>query len=654
MDVQLERLANSWNKRSRMPSNQSTSKPSAQLLVNLRRELAAHAPFTQMLNPHVEEFAACSRLAYFSPEELILEPASGAVSHLYWVQQGGVVAHKGLADTAGGFHYEAGDLFPVGAALGQRPVTATYRADGDTFCLMLPVEDMNRLATQSAAFADFLNRRVAQFLELSRRALQASFASQSLTEQSLEASLGSMPRKKPVTVGPDDSLQLALSLMHERRIGSILVTRDAGEPLGILTRHDVLGRVTLPQVSLDSPISKVMSAPVQGLTTEHTAQDAVLLMSRKGIRHVPVLEGGIVVSIISERDLFALQRLSLKQVSTRIRTAADLPALKECAANIRELTRQLMGQGVQARQLTELISHLNDLLAEHLVQQVAAKHGLDIGKACWLAFGSEGRGEQTISTDQDNGLIFACEPSELEASRQAWLEMAREVNLGLDACGYPLCKGQIMASNPACCLTQQEWLARFDHWMEQGAPEDLLNASIYFDLRPVAGASALAGQLREHITEKARSLPRFMKQLALNALTRRPPLSWRGSIDTHEREGKEVIDAKLQGTAIYVDAARIYALAHGIAETGTRARLLAAAQALKLEARESEAWVAGFEFLQAMRLRVQIDMAGRSEQATHANLIEVDALNDIDRRILREALGQAQKLQQRLELDYQR
>jgi CBS domain-containing protein len=232
--------------------------------------------------------------------------------------------------------------------------------------------------------------------------------------------------------------------------------------------------------------------------------------------------------------------------------------------------------------------------------------------------------------------------------------MAQEVNLGLDACGYPLCKGQIMASNPACCLTQQEWLERFDRWMEQGAPEDLLNASIYFDLRAVAGSSALAERLREHITEKARALPRFMKQLALNALTRRPPLSWRGSIDTHDRAGKAVIDAKLQGTAIYVDAARIYALAHGIAETGTRARLLAVAQALKVNPRESEAWVAGFEFLQALRLRVQIDAASRGDKDAPPNLIEVDALNEIDRRILREALGQAQKLQQRLELDYQR
>ncbi len=635
-------------------AHKAPSQPSTHLLANLRRELAAHAPFSQMQTAHVERFAAASRLAYFSPDEQILAPSSGAVGHLFWVQQGGVVAHKGLAETAGGFHYEAGDLFPVGAALGKRPVTATYRADGDTFCLILPVNAMNELAAVSAPFADFLNRRVAQFLELSRRAVQATYASQSLTEQSLEATLGALPRKQPLTVAPDVCLEAALSLMHERRVGSVLVANSSGHLLGILTRHDVLGRVTLPRVPLDAPIAQVMSSPVEGLTVDHTAQDAVLLMSRKGIRHVPVLEDGQLVSIVSERDLFALQRLSLKQVSTRIRAAGDLAALKICADNIRELTRQLMGQGVQARQLTELISHLNDLLAERLVQLAAAERGLDLGQACWLAFGSEGRSEQTIATDQDNGLVFECAPSETDAVRQKWLACAEQVNLGLDACGYPLCKGGIMASNPACCLSAAEWLSRFDHWMEHGAPEDLLNASIYFDLRAVAGHAPLAQALREHVTTVARELPRFIKQLALNALARRPPLSWRGAIETHAVSGVDTIDAKLQGTAIFVDAARIYALALGIPATNTRERLEAVAHALKVEPQESQAWITGFEFLQTLRLRAQIDTPSSGGITGQPNLIDVARLNDIDRRILREALVQAQRLQQRLELDYQR
>ncbi len=629
--------------------------PSPSLLANLRGELMRHAPFAQMQPEQVDRFIGAAQQVYFAPDETVLAPDSGVVEHLLYIRQGSVTGRRGLAEQAGGFQYEAGDLFPVGAVMGARAVTATYRAHEDTFCLMLPVADVQALARQSAPFADFLNRRVMQFLELSRRTLQAAYVSQTLAEQSLEGPLGSLPRKPPVCVAPQTPLAQALATMHERRIGSVLVADAAGAPLGILTRHDILGRVTLPQLPLATPIEAVMTAPLRTLTVADTAQDAALLMSRHGIRHVPILEGGRVVSIVSERDLFALQRLSLKQVSTAIRAAPDVAMLRQSAADIRRFARSLLGQGVRARQLTELISHLNDLLAERLVTLVAQRRGLDLARACWLAFGSEGRGEQTIATDQDNGLVF--DSDHPDRDRPAWLEFAREVNEGLDQCGYPLCKGNVMASNPECCLTPAEWLQRFGHWMEHGAPEDLLKASIYFDLRAIAGREELAAPLRDLLTQRAPQLPRFMKQLADNALTHRAPLNWRGAIDVKALGGREVIDLKLQGTAIFVDVARLYGLAHGAAVTGTRARLEAVGRALALEPQESEAWVGAFEFLQLLRLQVQLDADSReavSADYGNANLVDVGALNDIDRRMLKESLRIARRLQQRMELDYQR
>lgn len=621
----------------------------------LCQDMARHVPFSQMDAAHVARFIARAQPATYAVGEEILGPAWGPVEHLLYVCQGSVTGKNGLADAAGGFQYETGDLFPVGAALGHRPVTATYTADENTVCLRLPMAEMQALAQDSAPFADFLNRRIVQFLDVSRQAVQAHFASQTLSQQSLEAPLGTLPRKQPVAVGPQTLLAVALSLMHERRIGSVLVTNPQGLALGILTRHDVLGRVTLPQLPLSTPIERVMSAPLHTLTTLQTAHEAALLMSRQGIRHLPVTEDGRVVNIVSERDLFALQRLSLRHVSSALRAARDVETVCMLSGDIRRFARNLLAQGVQARQLTELISNLNDVLAAQLVDIIARDVGVDMGRACWLAFGSEGRSEQTISTDQDNGLVFMS--GDAQRDRPQWLAFARQVNEALDACGYPLCKGLVMASNPACCLSVEEWCSQFASWMEQGAPEDLLKASIYFDLRPVAGRLELATPLRALITERAAALPRFMKQLALNALRHRPPLNWRGAIDSHKIGGRDVIDLKLQGTAIFVDAARIYALAHGIAETGTRARLEAFADRVGLDHQESDAWVRGFEFLQSLRLTVQLDADSRESVVApdgNANLVDVGALNDIDRRVLREALRVARRLQQRMELDYQR
>jgi CBS domain-containing protein len=621
--------------------------PSSSLLANLRQELARYTPFSLMAVADLDFFLSHAEQLYFAPGEILFEPASGEVNRLFFIRRGAVSGKRGLADLEGGaFEYETGDLFPISAAIARRAVTATYEATQDTFVLALTVEAMQTLAQQSVPFADFLNRRVLKFLDLSRQALQVAYSSQTLAEQSLETALGELVQRAPVTCRPETPLREALTEMHERRIGSMLVTSERGEPLGILSREDVLGRVTLGAVPLETPIGEVMVSPVHHLSHEHTAEDAALLMSRHTIRHVPITRDGVVIGIVSERDLFAMQRLSLKHVSTSIRAAVDVDMLRLVAQDIRRFARSLLSQGVQARQLTALISHLNDVLTERLLEIKATEHGVDLSRLCWLALGSEGRNEQTIATDQDNALIL---PDDISAAaRQTALAFARDVNQALDDCGYPLCKGGIMAGNPACCLTLREWRERFSHWIEHGAPQDLLNASIYFDFRPLAGDLTLAHRLRQEVNRAASRVPRFLKQLALNALTREPPLNWMGGIAADD-EGR--IDLKLQGTAIFVDGARLYALSQGVAATSTRERLEAVGPVLGVTAAEYEAWVRGFEFLQMLRLQIQLEGAAAGEQPNH---IVVDSLNDIDRRILKETFRVARSLQQRLQLDYER
>lgn len=475
-------------------------------------------------------------------------------------------------------------------------------------------------------------------------------ASRTLAQQSLEARLGELPRKTPIGVPPDTPLSTALAAMRHHRVGSLLVIdEESGVPLGILTRYDVIDRITLPQLPLSTPISQVMSAPVSTLTAQHTVHDAALLMSRMGIRHIPVMEGSHVVSLVSERDVFALQRMSLRQISSAIRGATDLATLVESAKEIRRFAQDLLLHGIGARQLTQLISHLNDVLTERLVHLMAVEAGVDMERACWLALGSEGRSEQTLATDQDNGLVF--ESEDPGADRPRWLAFGRRVNEALDACGYPLCRGKVMAGEPPCCLTPAEWIARFRHWMEHGAPADLLASCIYFDFRGIAGRLSLAVPMREWITREAMGLPRFLKQMAENALANEPPLGWLGGIDSQKVDGRPMLDLKLHGAMLFVDAARLYALRVGSPYTNTRERLQAVGLALGVPAQESEAWVGAFEVVQTMRLRTQLQRDGVSG---NPNLIDLRSLNDMDHRMLRESLRVAKRLQQRMELDYRR
>ncbi len=640
-------------KRSRaIAVEQPSLSPSPNLLRLLSQQFKRHPPFDAMDNGHLEQLLRSASEVYYAPGETVCAPQNGVPRHLNLIRQGEVSARRGEAalDTSGR-HFEAGDFFPLAAVLGRRATSSTYQAASDLFCLQIPLETLEEVARHSPPLADFLAGQTMHLLELSRRALQSSQASQALQEQSLERPLGEIRRGPPVTCSSQTSIKEVLQIMSERRIGSMLVVDAQQRLLGIFTRQDALDRVALAETPLNQAIAGVMTRNVHTLTVEHHVEDAALLMSRHGCTHVPLLEAGRLVGIVSERDLFAMQRLSLKRVSSELRDAISVAELIEAAASIRNLARWLVSQGMQAKSLTELISHLNNLLTQRLLQIIAKQLGIDLNAMCWLSFGSEGRSEQTIATDQDNGLIF--QSTQPEQDRPSWLAFADQVCRALDRCGYPLCKGNIMASNPACCLTLEEWRQRFSRWIEHGSPEDLLKASIFFDLRPLAGRMDWGQSLQQHIASRAQPLPRFQKMLAAELLQRQVPLTWLGGIETQNVEGRRLVDLKLHGTAIFVDVARLQSLALGSTETNTRRRFEAVARSRGDDPRQVQAWCYAFEYLQMLRLQAQLEPDARPPALERLpNAVEPELLNDIDRRLLKESLRIARELQQRVQMDY--
>lgn len=620
------------------------SSPSPRTLALLAAELRQHLPFAEMAEEDVRAYVAAARESYHAPGERLHAPADGVARRLTFIRRGTVRSQR--PGQGAPSQFEAGDLLPVAAVLAARPVTSTYEAVDDVFGLEVDADTVQRLASRSAPFADFLHRRVERLLDASRQRLREAQAAELLAERSQQAPLSELPRRTPVTCTPATPLRDALRQMHATRVGSIVAVDAQGAPVGILTRHDLLERVVLAERDLDTPVRDVMTAPVAALTLQDNVQTAMLEMARRGIRHLPLTDQGRMVGMVSERDLYALQRQSTRQIGRQIREAADVPALAAAAAQIRAFARHLIGQGLSSPSLTSILSGLNDRLTERLVEITAAAHGLDLTQACWLAFGSEGRGEQTVATDQDNGLVLA-----EGADRPRWLAFGGAVNESLAACGYPLCSGGVMAGQEACCLTLAGWLDRFDRWIDRSEPEDLLAASIYFDLRAVAGRLELAAPLHERIVQQAPRAPLFLRLLATQALERRPPLNWRGAIAaTDDASGRETVDLKLQGTAIFVDAARLLALAHGLPALGTRERLLAAGPVAGVPERECTAWVGAFDHLQLLRLRAQL----AATDLASANRVEVGTLDPIDRRVLREAFRVARELQQKIEVDLAR
>ncbi|MEN6629516.1 MAG: DUF294 nucleotidyltransferase-like domain-containing protein [Sulfuricella sp.] len=619
--------------------------------------LLRFAPFDRMDREHVLWMAQRLSLGYYARDEVILSPEAGEVSRFFVIKQGIVQGEQDVVraqEDAAWLELHEGECFPLGALLSKRGVTSTYRAKQDVFCYELSAADFAELVKLSAPFQDFCTRRIASLLEQSKQIIQAQYSQSSSDQQSLSSPLSSIIRREPVTCAPDAPVRSVLTTMHSLGIGSMVVVEGEKRPVGIFTLHDVLDRVALAQLDLDQPISAVMSSTLTTLPPQAFAYEAALEMAKHGFRHVLVTEAGKLVGIISEKDLFTLQRVGLHQVSLAIRSATGIDALKQAAHDIGQLAHNMMAQGVAAEQLTQFISTLNDLLTVRVIELECATAGMSESALCaagfcWIALGSEGRFEQTLNTDQDNGIIFAT-PAGMSPDqvRQQLLPVARRINEVLDACGFPLCKGNIMASNPQWCLSLGEWRECFAGWIHRGDAPVLLNAAIFFDFRPLYGAQHLADELRTwlHATIKENRL--FLKHMAVNALANHPPL---GLVRDFVVGDGHTLDLKLNGITPFVDAARIFSLYAGTGETSTIRRLRASGAQWQISPATLEAWIEAFLFIQLLRLRIQHEQDEHG--MTLSNKIDPDDLNDLDRRILKEAFRQARKLQATLEKYFQ-
>jgi CBS domain-containing protein len=540
-------------------------------------------------------------------------------------------------------------MFSIGSVLTNRPVSTVYRSIGDTFCLQFPTKKLTDFGIQSPRFIDYLKGSFQTILHKSQEDLRQHFAAKAAEAQLHQNTLGSLVTREPVSVLPQTTLREALITMDNMRIGSILVIDESKRLQGILTRHDLLKRVVLAEKDLSVAISEVMTSDIKTLEASDTVEMAGHLMMQAGIRHLPIVKDSHVIGLISERDLFSFQRFSVSNISAAIIGARDLKALVRASEHIRQYSKNLLSQGVTGNRLTSLVSYLNDLLTSRLITITAVEFNIEADQFCWLALGSEGREEQTISTDQDNALILSDDVT--DAALQQYLRFARQVNEGLDQCGFPLCKGNVMASNPKYCRRQSEWIKRCAGWIEAGSPQDLLDSSIFFDFRALSGNVSLAQGVSDYVSMAAAATPRFVALLATNAMNWKVPLTMFGGLDTTEVDGKQTLDFKLNGTALVVDFARIYALANNITVRNTRERLEAISRLPRFGQTKAEDWVSTFEFLQTMRLRAQIDNEG---QEGNPNAIDTAKLSNVDKVILKAAFNISKTMQQRLKLDYVR
>ncbi len=598
-------------------------------LMEVRDFLAAHPPFDELPAAALDRLPRALSVRYLRRGRPF--PPDDAVAELVIVRQGALELRNDRDELVA--KYGEGDVYDALCPGGADVRGLAGFAVEDTLLYLLPCEAFAELRASHPAFDQYFARSVRDKL---RRAVDALRAAPALGGGLMTIDVGALAQRSPVHVAPETPIADAARLMTRERVSSVLVMR-AGRLEGIVTDRDLRQRCLAAGVPGDAPVERIMTAGVHAVARDAPAFEALLAMTRLGVPHLPVLDGDRVAGMVTTTDLVRHQSAQAVYLAEGVRGSASVRELAEVSARIPELQIQMVAAGATPRHLGLAVGAVVDALTRRLLELAEADLGPPPVARAWLACGSQARHEQTALSDQDNALLLSDElrPEEHAAYFAA---LARFVNDGLAACGFPLCPGKVMASHDPWRQPLAGWRRHFDGWIERPEPKALMHATIFFDMRAVGGGEELAARLRDHVFEKLRGNEVFIAHLVANALLHPPPLGFfRSFVLVHGGEHADTLNLKRGGMMPIVDLARIYALVAGSRALGTVERLRDAAAGGAVTRAGAEDLEHALAFVGTLRARLQAEQMKRG--LPPQNHFRPDALSLLERSQLKDAFA---------------
>jgi CBS domain-containing protein len=415
-----------------------------------------------------------------------------------------------------------------------------------------------------------------------------------------------------------------------------------------VTDRDVLDKAVAAGIDPRDPVSTIMGPPPPCVGEHAPVTEALERMVRSGARAVAVTGGdGRLAGLLGDEELLVSQSASpldfLRELSV-IRLRKDLADQR---ARLPSLVRRMMLEGARIESLTWLVSTASDLTLRRLIELAVEELGPPPAAFAFLALGSEGRREQTLSSDQDNALVWADGPG--EAAAPYFRGLGERVCVWLSQAGLEYCPGNVMASNPRWCQPLSVWKEYFAGWVKRPEPQSLLNAGIFFDFRGVWGEESLAAALRAHVQELLAPRPGlFFRLLAGEVSSLRPVLPARGT----ESAAGDAVDLK-PPVANLSDLTRLYALWHGVPETGTLPRLRQLESGSDLGAKTCQELGQAYTFLTQTRLARQVARLC-VEEVPSEHLLRLRELTPLERRFLEQTLELMRRVRQQVERNFLR
>ena len=604
--------------------------------------LKQYDPFSSLPEAVVDDVAKQIEISYYRAGSKIYE--YGEPIHDLSVVRSGVVE----------VYHRKGELFnrlTEGGVFGQWGLLMNHRvrfpvqAIDDTLVYFIPSVVFDELCERFEVFADFvetdINTRLRQVVE-----------NQGESNDLSKSKISSIMLRAPLCIESDSSVQDAAILMTEEGVTSLLVmdadkkeeTEDQKRIVGIITDADFRTRVLAQGLPFETPISEIITSKLITLDSGAYLFEAMLLMLRHNLHHLPVLKAQKPVGVISLSDIVRYESQSSLMVVSRIFKQQTVDELVGLTKGVSSCFSRMVSEEANSNMIGSAMTVIGRSFNQRLLELAEEEFGPPPVSYCYLSLGSMARDEQLSVTDQDNALILD-NKYDPHLHKEYFEKLTQFVSDGLNRCGYTYCTGGIMASNPQWRMTQSEWEALFADWIDQPNLKSLLNCNIFFDLDGIYGATNWAETLKAFVVRRARKNNRFLACMARNALNRTPPLGFfKNFVMEQDGRHKNSINLKRRGTAPLADLIRVHALAVGSRACNSFDRLKDIIEAGILPKGRGEDIRDAMEFISMVRIRHQsLDL---HEGIVPDNNIEPEKLSEFERRNLKDAfqiLSNAQK-----------
>ena len=583
-------------------------------------------PFDALPAPAFEDAAKALEIVFYPAGTRVLVRGGDPSQHLYVIRKGAVRLEREAQTLQ---VLEEGEIFGFTSLISGK-ATIDVTVEEDLLAYRLPKRTFEALLAHgpfAGHFASGLAERLRNSLE---RSQVVSF------QPDLGVPVQTLLRGLAIWVPRDAKVGEAARIMAEKSVSSVLVDSD---PPGIVTDRDFRRRVLAAGRGPETPVLEVASSPLKTVSAECPIYEAWRILLDAGCHHLPVTKNGTIVGVLSATDLLKCTAAGPVAVMKRVERLGSRDALPGYSEKVAEMASSLFNGGLEPTVIGGFVARLNDTLITRILRWAEADLGPPPTPYAWLVFGSEGRMEQMVLTDQDNALVWG---DDVPGAQEYFAALAEKAIADLVAAGFPRCPGGYMSTKWLGGLAK--WEERFRGWLEKPTPQALLEASIFFDFRAAHGHLDVS-RLRAVIS-KAAAARTFLSAMAKSAVTFHPP----SGLGLRLRSEASRFDMKLKGISPIVFLARVYGLESASRTSNTLDRLRAAVAAGLIGEDTCDTLSEAYRFLLRVRLRTQIQAI--SEGRPPSNLVSLADLSSMERSRLRDAFRAIEVWQERAAYHY--